>query len=292
MSSKNIRRILIPVDFSETGTQALEHGAYMANVFRADINLLHIIDGITTYPVDFFSDKSQIKDKALIQAKVTERLGEYAEKFTKKYGVYVNTGVTVGNTTRKITETVKEQNIDIIVMGTHGTRGFEEFFVGSIAHKVVNLSPCPVITVQKQSKAPGFSTIVLPIDDTIHSRQKVSNILPIAAKYKSTVHLLGLLNSTDKSEIAKFNIKLNTAEEAIKKYSLSSVRKIVKGSNLAETAMKYAEEVNADLLAIMTDHESNMTGMFMGAFAKTIVNHSKIPVLSVKPVTGPYEAMG
>ncbi len=177
----------------------------------------------------------------------------------------------------------------MIVMGTHGASGLEEFFVGSTAHKVVNLSPCPVITVREGYKSSVIKSIVLPIDETLHSRQKVSNILPIATKCNAEVHLVGLMNSSDKSDIAKFNIKMSTVEEMIHKAGLKCVRKIVKGTNIAMEAMKYAEEVNADLLSIMTDHESNMTGIFMGAFARQIVNHSKTPVLSIKPMVS-YEA--
>ena len=69
---------------------------------------------------------------------------------------------------------------------------------------------------------------------------------------------------------------------------MSYVRKVIKADNIAKEAMKYAEEVNADLLAIMTDHESNLTGMFMGAFAQQIVNHSSVPVLSIKPIKGAF----
>jgi nucleotide-binding universal stress UspA family protein len=290
MKSSNIHRILIPVDFSPAGECAREHGAYLANAFRADILLLHILEGIHTYPEGWFDSENKGNDRELIQAKVTEKMGELAENITKKYGVYVQNLITSGKPAAKISEVVKEHNIDLIVMGTHGASGFEEFFMGSTAAKVVNLSPCPVITIPEGFKLSGIKSIVLPIDETMHSRQKVRTILPLASKCKSVIHVLGLIQSDDKTDIAKFNIKVDSVEEAVKNAGLISIRKVVKGGNIAMQAMKYADEVNAELLAIMTDHESEMTGMFMGAFARQIVNHSKIPVLSIKPMIGPYES--
>jgi nucleotide-binding universal stress UspA family protein len=290
MMNTNIRRILIPVDFSPAGDCALEQGAYIANMSRADVVLLHSIDGVHTYPRGWFNDENPVSDKGLIQTIVAQKLGEHAENITKKYGVYVQNIITTGKPAAKIAKAVPEHDIDLIVMGSHGTSGFHEVFMGSTSHKVVNLSPCPVITIPEGFKTAGIKSIVLPIDESRYSRQKVRNVLPIASKCNAVVHVLGLIQSSDKSDIAKFNIKVNTVEEAVEKAGLVCIRKVVKGNNVAMEAMKYAHEVNAELLAIMTDHESNMTGMFMGAFARQIVNHSKVPVLSIKPMEGNYEA--
>lgn len=290
MNNRNVHRILIPVDFSVAGQCAVEYGAFLANVFRADVLLLHILEGINSYPRNWFEGGADASPKELLETRVTAKLAELADSITKQYGIYVQNVIKTGKPAARIAEAVVERDLDLIVMGTHGLSGFEELFMGSTAHKVVNMSPCPVITIPEGFKTSGFKTIVLPVDDTMHSRQKVSNVLPIAAKCNAVVHLLGLVNSNDKSDLNKFNIKLGTVEEAVKKAGLACIKKVVKGTNIAIETMKYAQEVNAEMLAIMTDHESNMTGMFMGAFARQIVNHSKVPVMSIKPVTGPYES--
>lgn len=290
MKSGSVHRILIPVDFSPAGESALRYGTYLANKYRADIFLLHIMEGMQAYPPEWFTNESSSQGKTSMEEKVREKLNEYAEEITKKYGVYVQSFITTGKPAFKIIAAVTEHDIDLIVMGTHGVQGFEAVFIGSTAHKVVNLSPCPVVTIREGFKTEGLKSIVLPIDESRYSRQKVSSVLPLAAKCQSAVHVLGIVQTDDKSDIAKLNIKINTVQEAIEKAGLAYVRKVVKGNNIAMEAMKYAEEVNADLLSIMTDHESDMTGIFMGAFARQIVNHSKIPVLSIKPITGPYES--
>lgn len=171
-------------------------------------------------------------------------------------------------------------------MGTHGASGYEEFFVGHTAHKVVNISPCPVITIREGFKMEGIKSIVMPIDESLHSREKVNHVIFIASRCKSVVHVLGIIQGTDKSDADKFKIKLNAVEKALKKAGITFLRKVVRGKHVAMEAMNYAGQVNAEMLTIMTDHESNMTSTFMGAFAQQIVNHSKLPVLSIRPKAG------
>ncbi len=173
----------------------------------------------------------------------------------------------------------------MIIMGTHGAKGFEEIIIGSNAHKVVNYSPCPVITIQETAKNVGFTNIVMPIDNSEHSRQKVDYVIEVAKRYGSKIHILGLLETLAEEEERKFNIKLDAVEHVIKQTELPYVRKFVTGHNVAVEAMKYSDEVNADLLVIMTDHdESSLSGPFLGPLAKQVVNHSKIPVMSIHPV--------
>jgi nucleotide-binding universal stress UspA family protein len=279
----NIQRILVPVDFLPASERAIEYGAYLAKTFSAEIFLLHILENPKAYPPGWFSNKSQDMDTQFIRKKVLKKLNEYSQNIRKNYDVVLKTVLTIRKPASKITKAALDHNINLIVMGTHGASGFEEFFIGHTTHKVVNISPCPVITIREGFKATGIKSIVLPIDESLHSRQKVHNLITIAEKCKSTVHILGVIRSKEKSDVAKFNIKLNSVEKQIKKAKVNYTLKITNGANVAIETMKYAQKVNAQLLAIMTDHESNITGGFMGAFAQQIINHSPVPVLSIKP---------
>jgi len=176
-------------------------------------------------------------------------------------------------------------------MGTHGASGFEEFFVGSNAHKVVTVAPCPVITVQTHAKKLGFTNIIVPIDRTAHSREKVEIATTMAILFAAKLHIVGLLESEEEQEYDKLQIVLDQVQHALEKTGLPFSRTTVKGQNLAVEALKYGEKVNADLVIIMTEHESELNGIFMGARAKQIVNHSKIPVMSIKPHPGKFQAL-
>jgi len=286
----NIKHILIPTDFSETAELAIAHGAYMANLFKAKIFLFHSLETII-YTAAPGEPILLMDSEAAQQEAADKKLNQVADEIVKKYKIEVSILKAVGKASKGIADAVKENKIDIVIMGTHGASGFEEFFVGSNTHKVTNLAPCPVLSVQKFAKKVGFSNIIMPIDNDLHSRQKVNNVIELATAYKSTVHILGLVEKDDDAlDEKKFEIKLDSVEHSLKHANIPFVKKVVKADNLAIEAMKYAEKVGGDLIVIMSDHESNLTGMFMGAYAQQIVNHSKIPVMSIKPQQTTIEA--
>lgn len=282
MKTVQIKKILVPTDFSETGMLALEHATYMASLFKAQLYLLHVVETFE-YVYSVYEPEVMIRDTDEINESADKKVKKLAEKIGSENSIQVKPLVLSGRPSSGIVDAVKEHKIDLVIMGTHGASGFEEYFIGSNAHKVVNISPCPVITVQTRAKKVGFRNIVVPIDNSLHSRQKVNNVCALAAKYGSKVHILGLLNSDEEIDMKKINIKLDSVEAVIKKLGVPYVRKLKKGKNLAIEAMEYSDKVKADLIVIMTDHESNLTGMFLGGFSKQIINHSKVPVMSIKP---------
>jgi len=168
-------------------------------------------------------------------------------------------------------------------MGTHGVSGYQRFSVGSNTSRVVESSPCPVISVQTHAKNIGFKKIVLPIDESPTSRQKVNHVVEMANHYNAHVYIVGLINFNNEELKRKFRIKVEQGEEFMAKYDISHESKFVQGENLAKMTMSVAEEIDADLVVIMTEQEPSITGFFMGTYASQVVNHSKVPVMSVRP---------
>lgn len=283
MKTLEIKKILIPTDFSETGLLAMEHAIFMARLLKAHVYLLHVVEAFE-YTYSLYEPEIRLNDTEEINESVRDKLDKLSSRISKENLVNVSVLVGSGRAATGIAEAVKENNIDLIIMGTHGAKGFEEYFIGSNAHKVVNAAPCPVLTIQQHAKKIGFKNIVMPIDNSLYSRQKVGHVIKLASIYGSKVHILGLLNSDEEVDEKKFDIKLDSVENALKRADVFYVRKVVKGKNIASEALNYSEDADADLLVIMTDHESTLRGSFLGTFAKQIVNHSSIPVLSIRPL--------
>jgi nucleotide-binding universal stress UspA family protein len=148
-----------------------------------------------------------------------------------------------------------------------------------------------VISVQVTSKRVGFTNIVLPISDDLYSRQKVDAAISFAKQYAAKIHVLGLFNEKE-SDKEKFKVKMNSVEKAIKKADLPYAIKIIQSANAAAEALKYSGRENADLIVVLTDYESELTGGFLGLFTKQIVNYSRIPVMSIKPLElGVYDSV-
>ncbi|MFL5764272.1 MAG: universal stress protein [Bacteroidia bacterium] len=291
MKTHEIKRILIPLDFSETSLLALEQGAYMARLFDAELYLLHVIEMIEFAYSIYDPSVAVPVDTEAIERNVEKIITGHAERIEKQYGLHIRTLIRIGRVATEVRDATEENEVDLVVMGTHGAKGFGEFFIGSNAHKTVTISSCPVLTVREHSTKQGFADIVMPIDNTLHSRQKVNLVIQLAKLYGARVHMLGLINKGEEDSRNKFMIKIEAVEKVLQHAGVTFTQKITEGENLAEETMKYAKEVNGDLIVIMTDHESKFTGMFLGAFAKQIINHSHIPVLSVRPLEGHYETV-
>lgn len=289
MKPFKIQKVLIPIDFSETSLIAIEHGAFTAQLFKADIVLLHVVEKHWE-KFSIVAPEMRVEQPGDLANAIEKRLEEVAAGIRSKYGVKSTCITSDGNIFSEIVAVSKEHDIDLVFMGTHGTSGVVEFFVGSNTYKVVTESVCPVISVRAHADKVGFKNIVLPIDDSAHSRQKVNHAVVMAKQFAAKIHILGLADSSDEGELKKFEIKLDQIEDYLKKCELTYTRKTINGGNQAKVSYDYAKSVNGDLIVIMTDQDENITGRLLGTYAQQIVNHSKIPVMSIQPKEGniPY----
>lgn len=277
-----IKKILIPYDFSETAELALEHAAFMSKLHKAEIQLLHVIESYSfTTAISSAFTKSQTAFESKIESSANVRLKQIADKLHHSSGMNVTCNTEVGKIYKKIIQVSEQDNVDIIVMGTHGGSGFQEYLMGSNSYKVVMGAPCPVITVQTHAKKIGFKDIVLPIDNSSVSRQKVTFAIEIAKHYNSVIHIAGIMTMSDVEMQRIFEVKVHQVKDFVEEHEVPYTVKMFKGDNIATITMDYSSQINADLIVIMTEQESS--GLFMGSFAQQIVNHSKIPVMSVRP---------
>jgi len=289
MSKFEIKNILTPTDFSETALLALEHSAFMARLSKATLHLLHVIK-ISEFTYMINNPAAPGNSIEEVENFSLQRLDEIAAVLKVKYGINIKTSISKGNPAEEIEIAVTNYSIDLVIMGTHGASGFNEYFIGSNAHKTIKKCHCPVLTVQVDSKKIGFTDIVLPVENSYHSLQKVNKTVDLAKLYAAKIHLLGVQHKPDETAQKAFNLMMENVEKVIQHAGLSFERTIVSGDNLAEQTLKFAKQQGADLIVVLTDHESELNDSLLGALAKQMVNHSKIPVLSIKPKEVIYKA--
>ena len=275
----NVERILIPFDFSETAELSLEHAVFMAKLLKAEIYLLHIVE-TTTFPSSISHAFSGFEKK--VEEASNEKLKELADKLHREQGIVVHILTEVGKIYKKIVHTAKQAHIDLIIMGTHGASG-SSYIIGSNTTRVVQESPCPVISVQTHAKKIGFTKIALPIDDSSESRQKVNFALELAKHYNSHVVVIGLMRNGNEDYQRKFKIKIEQVEEFLHKHDVSAECMYQQGDDLAKSTLIKSSEIDADLVVIMTEQEPSITGLLMGSYATKVINGSKIPVMTIRP---------
>lgn len=275
----HIKKILIPFDFSETAELSLEHAVFMAKLLKAEIVLLHIVETMT-FPSAIGHAFSGFEKK--VESASNEKLQELAHQLHVDNGIQVSIITEVGKIYKKIAHTAHQAHCDIIIMGTHGSGG-SHGMLGSNTTKVVTEAKCPVISVQAHAKKIGFTKMVLPIDDTHESRQKVKYALEVARLYNSHVIITAIQQSGNEDYQRKFKIKIEQVEEFLNEHGVVCESVFVTGEDRAKMTLQVAEDHDADLIVIMTEQDAGFTSLLMGTYATKVINHSKIPVMTVRP---------
>jgi nucleotide-binding universal stress UspA family protein len=278
----NIKRIAVPTDYSESAGVALEYAIEMAKMYGASVELIHVLEEGAYAGIFAPSSKTEYVEKERAQL----RLQEEAHRLESEHGINVAQQVRSGRIYDEIIGAAQDCNADLIIMGTHGVAGWAEFFAGSNAFRVVTQAPCPVLTIQGHAKRRGFKNIILPLDRTPETRQKVRYATTLAKKYGSTLHIASLLLEDSEEIRFDFAKKVKQITDYLDAEGIAHEENVLVGSNLATMTMNYAESKKGDLIVIMTEQEYNLTGFLMGPYAQQMVNHCKLPVLSISPAEG------
>ncbi len=290
MINLNTKKIIITTDFSETSLLAIKHGAFLAKYTKGEVYLLHIINKHWE-SFNVFTPTVTIDNIEKGSAAVQKKLEDLAEDVRKEYGINVTTVVNTGNPTSEIVKFAKEISAGLIVMGTHGYTAWEDLTIGSNALKVITKSPCPVITMSEHATKFGYKNIILPIDNSSHTRQKVVLTLELAKYFAAHISIVGLLATNETNQKGSMEVMLKQVEDAAKDKGLAYSTKLIENvKNRAVSIVNYCQEVNGDLISIMTDQDAEVSGFFLGPFALQIIHHSKVPVLSIKPEEHPENA--
>lgn len=283
----NTKKIIITTDFSDTSMLAIKHGAFLAQYTKGSVYLVHII-AKHWEKFNVFTPSITLENLEKASASVQAKLDELAADIRKQYGVDVTTVVNSGNPTTEIIKFAKEISAGLIVMGTHGYSSWEDLTIGSNALKVITKSPCPVMTMSQMSEKLGYKKIVLPMDNSEHSRHKVNYTIELAKQFNAEIYAVGLLTSDEESRKPAMNVILNQiAGIAKEKGVVCHIELHENVKNRAVETVKYSEKVGGDLITIMTDQDAEVSGFFLGPYALQVIHHSKVPVISVKPEEHP-----
>jgi len=277
------KKILIPVDFSETSLLAIRHGVFIASFTKAELHLLHVVN-LHYEAQDLFLPYVQI-DQSQIENKAMEKLEALSDELQKEFGVSSSCIIRTGSPSFEIVHVAEELEISLIVMGTHGYAPLQVFIIGSVALKVLTKSPCPTMAMNSEADHKGYSKIVLPIDTSAHTRQKVNYAIEFAKQFNSSLHVIGLLGADDAKEKPAMELILSQVKALADRASVTcSVQLLEQVKNRATSTVDYANQNAADLIIIMSDQDAELTGLFLGPYAQQIIHASKVPVIAIKPL--------
>jgi len=251
-------KILLAVDETEASNTALVQACNYAAIFKSELTVLLVSKGTSSA---FDDAKKRIKD------------------FTSSSGIVVELAERKGKFYDEVSKFEKKGDFSLIVLGSRDKKGFKLFWSSSDVFKVIDTSTCPVLSVKANSPDFRMAHIVLPLADSNKTRQKVPYCVEIAMHFGSTIHILGISNGTGAETENKVKSYIRQTENYLAERNLNYVIETSFGNKVSDGIMNYAKKVNAGLVVIMTDTESE--GLFMDSYSQKLVYKSATPILSI-----------
>lgn len=274
--------ILVPVDYSEQSIIALEQAVNLSKVFDSEIHLLNVINEEFS-----LSNLFNEQDKAEFKKRAEAKLKEFVDENSEKFGVSLIPHQVTGKIYNQIAKVADIIDAQFIVMGTAGSSTLKKKFIGSNALRVVRESHKPVITIKGKHHRKGCQNIILPLDLTKETREKVQKAIEFAKRFGSIIRVVSVLLTNDEFVVNRLTRQLDQVKKYIEESGLDCTAEIVRDTNgkqsLSDIVIDYANKSKGDLIMIMTQQEEDFTDFFIGSSAQGIIHESEIPVLSIIP---------
>ena len=259
--------ILVPYDFTEKAEYALQHAIKISTHLKNRIQLIHIV-----------KSNDQIEE-------AQTQLKEEIKKLTEEYKIDLDPIVLAGNLFKEVSNYASNNNVSIVVMGTHGIRGMQKV-TGSWALKVIVGSKTPFIVIQDPpSKKEIFKDVVFPLDFKKEGKEKVNWALFLAKYFDVKIHIIAP-NLKDSSLQKKLRININFAEKIFENHGVNYDIHTTEETRIGEQTINYAKKIDADIVLIMTTKGIGFTDYMLGAKEQYIIaNNVRLPVMCVNPRT-------
>lgn len=269
-----MKPIIVGTDFSEGSKIALELAVDVANRMQTGIMLVWVRREKKLFSSDELDTMTR-----LAQDKMQELCNQLQPSM--KHGK-IEWQIVNGKVSSALASLATKLSALMIIVGTNGASGFEKYWMGSTAVRVVQDAPCPVLSIRAgYDFHKQLERIVVPIRVNANSRQKVPPAASMAKIFGSEVHILGLLEL--KEEEGALRTYVSQSTDYLEREGVPYSFLIRDFGNYSDTVLGYAEEVNADLVVINTEQDKIISQLFLGTNAQQIVNKSQIPVLCIHP---------
>jgi len=274
-----MKEIIVAIDFSACSLHALDYAVLLANKIEANIQMVW---------VDTYVEKDtpfETIDPADRRLEFKSNFDDLHEKYKDKLiSGKLSYKLRKGKVYHEIAIHAKQEDAFLIIAGTHGVSGYEELWIGSNAYRIVTHAPCPVISLRQSLEIEdGVSTMVIPIDNTKDTLQKLPFAIRFAKIDEATIHLISIYPNFLETLKHKVDANSTKAIKYLEKNKVNFVHKNIKSDDITKSTIEYAVKVEANLIAIMTEQGVSRKSVYLGQNAQQLVSNSPVPLLSIRP---------
>ena len=268
-----MKNFIIPIDFSSESQKGLDIAVLFSKKMQVNIQMVYVQKSS-----EDFNPGSIEEEHKFAETKFNQIIKDYEGKLGNNSKIRFI--IKKGKIYKEIVSQVESYNDGVIAASTHGASGFEDFFIGSNAFKIISATGKPVFTIRKGHIPKDIKTIIVPLRLNVDTRQKVPWAADIAELFGASIHLLTISTTKNKKDIARLNAYQAQSAEYLKKRKIQVVSKKLSGETLASLVVNYATAVDADLTVIMTERFTGRNKI-MGGYVQDVLNRCPSPVLSI-----------
>ncbi|HLW40784.1 MAG TPA: universal stress protein [Flavobacterium sp.] len=273
-----MKKILVPTDFSDQAFNALKAAARIARKSNAEIILLHIID-LPQETMDMVRPGYDLPEIIFFKNHAESRLTETSLS-PELNGLTVSQVLKLGRTFSEVTEVAKVNNVDMIVMGSHGASGFKELFIGSNTEKVIRTSEVPVLTIKGNESEIKFDKVVVANDFTEDVKDSFQKIINFLKANGGTPHFL-LVNTPN--NFKSTHVAEEMAHNFLQQFELEGYEfSIYNDIDIEKGILNFADRINADLIAMGTHGRKGFARFLNGSVSEDLMNHSPRSIITFK----------
>lgn len=276
-----MKKIIVPIDFSEYSDYALETAAMLARKNNAEILALHMLEMSEAL---LTKGENEMQMETVFYLKLAEkRFDEFLEKDYLE-GLRVTPIVKHFKVFSEVNEVAKEQAADLIVMGSHGTSGIKEFFVGSNTEKVVRYAEIPVLVIKHNPILTEFDSVVFACD---FSEDSIAAYLKAKRMFDSLNAVMNIIYVNLPSESFKSTAEMEEKVTNFLKKADGNLDNLVNVAYVNDYTVEkgitnFSNQIGADLIAIATHGRKGLAHFFEGSISEDLANHSTLPVMTFK----------
>lgn len=275
------QKILFPTEFGPLAEKAWENAVYLTKKNDAELILLHALN----LPSGLGSIFSSRKEEQ-IRKEAKNNLAQYIKKLDPKGRLAISTVTRPGVPEKVIVDVAKDLNADLIIFGTKGGSGLRDTLIGSAVNYVIRNTPCPVITIRTKPEYVGFKKIVVPLDLDLESSEQIEWGARLAREFSAELRFFTIFKGGEENREMQESL-LRMARDFSISQGLEQVETDFlehSGKANSEEIRTYADELEADLICIMTQKRSDasLKSSLMGSLSDRIVNYSQRSVISVR----------
>ena len=273
-----MKNLLIPTDFSRYAEYAVEAAVVVAKKFNAVVHIFHNLE-LPPY-LDKLSEAEKERHPDILQ--LLQNADVLLQNTLKKFkGVYAYPIIRSGNLIHNINQLVKEKGIDMMIMGSHGTSGKNEFFIGSNTQKAVRVVHCPVLVLKEPLKKLDFDKVVYASSFNVNERSSILKAKGFIKHFlPSEIHLL-TIHTSDFFGIP-YVIEKTTLDDCSKLLKpFRVINHVYRDFTVSGGIQSFVAKLKPDLLIVSNHIRHPLKRMLLGSNVEALINHVATPILSI-----------